>query len=158
MQPRPLHAFGLGAVVAGAIVGAVVLLAPSRRMVPERHLKPVERLSDTARAALTTQMRTHARGMLELVSAVTVLDYEAVGVSAQRLVEEPRIARPLTGDANELNGSLPARFFEQQDELRRDLQSLQRAAAARDPEALSEAFAATSRTCIHCHESYLTGR
>jgi cytochrome c556 len=158
MQPRPLHAFGLGALVVAAIVGAVVLLAPSRRLASERHLKPVERLSDTARAALRTQMRTHARGMLELVSAVTVLDYEAVGASAQRLLEEPRIARPLRGDANELNGSLPARFFDQQDELPRDLQSLQRAAAAHDPEALADTFAATSRTCIHCHESYLTGR
>src|SRR4051794_11691873 len=133
MQPRPLHAFGLGAVIAAALVGAVVLLAPSRRMRPERHFKPVERLSDTVRAALRTQMRTHARGMLELVSAVTVLDYEAVGVSTQRLLEEPRVARPLTGDANELNGALPARFFEQQDDLRGDLQSLDHAAAARDP-------------------------
>jgi cytochrome c556 len=158
MQPRPLHAFGLGAVVAAAIVGAVVLLAPSRRMSPERHLQPVERLSETARAALTTQMRSHARGMLELVSAVTVLDYEAVTASAQRLLEEPRIARPLTGDATELNGALPARYFTQQDELRLDLQALQRAATARDPEALAETFGATSRTCIHCHESYLTGR
>lgn len=158
MHARPLHAFGLGALVAAAIVGAVVLLAPSRRMAPDRHLKPVERLSETARAALKTQMHTHARGMLELVSGVTVLDYGAVGASTQRLIEEPRIARPLTGDANELNGALPVRFFEQQDELRRDLAALRQAAAARDAEALADAFAATSRTCIHCHESYLTGR
>ena len=158
MQPRQLHAFGFGALVAATMVGAVVLLSPSHRMRPERHLQPVTHLSETARAALTTQMRSHARGMLELVSGVTVLDYEAVAASTQRLLEEPRIARPLTGDATELNGTLPVRFFTQQDQLRLDLQSLQHAARARDPEALAEAFGATSRTCIHCHESYLTGR
>ncbi|HXU73315.1 MAG TPA: hypothetical protein VN947_28545 [Polyangia bacterium] len=90
MQPRPLHAFGLGALLAATLVGPIVVLAPSRRMRRERHLKPVERPSDPARAALVTQMHTHGRGMLELVSA--------------------------------------------------------------------DAFGATSRTCIHCHESYLTGR
>ena len=158
MQARPLHAFGLGALVAAALVGAVVLLAPSRRMAPERHLQPVARLSDVARAALRTQMRSHGRGMLELVSAVTVLDYDAVTSSAQRVLDEPRVARPLTADATELNATLPDRFFEQQDELRRDLQSLQHAAAAHDPEALADAFAATSRACVHCHASYVSGR
>jgi cytochrome c556 len=132
MQPRHLHVFGLGALA--------------------------ERLPEAARAALATQMHAHARGMMELVSTATVLDYEAVGVSVQRLLEEPRVARPLIGDATELNAELPARFFGMQDELRADLQSMSRAAAARDPEALADSFAATSKACIRCHDSYLTGR
>ncbi|MGZ3438347.1 MAG: hypothetical protein ACXVDD_02480 [Polyangia bacterium] len=158
MQPRHLHAFGLGALVAAIIAGLIVLLVPSRRLAPERHLPPVERLSDAARGALATQMHSHARGMMELVSTATVLDYDAVVASAQRLLEEPRIARPLTGDASELNAVLPPRFFALQDELRGDLQALKLAASSREPEALADTFAATSKTCIRCHQSYLTGR
>lgn len=158
MQPRHVHAFGLGAVVAAAIVGAIVLLVPSQRVGLERRLPPIERLPETARAALATQMHSHARGMMELVSTATVLDYDGVGGSVRRLLDEPRIARPLTGDASELNGALPARFFGMQDELRANLQSVARAAAAHDSEALADSFAAVSKTCIRCHDSYLTGR
>lgn len=152
------HAFGAGALVAGIAVALVVALAPSHRIAPDRHLPMAERLSDPARAALKTQMRTHARGMMELVSRVTLLDWDGVIVAAQRVLDEPRIARPLTGDASELNASLPARFFTLQDELRTQLQAMQRAASAHDTDGLADSFAATTRTCVRCHDAYLTGR
>ena len=145
------RAFGAGALAAGLAVAVAVWLMPSRRIAPERHLQAVERLSEPARAALTTQMRTHARGMMELVSVVTLLDFEGVGTATQRLLDEPRVARPLTGDATELNSVLPARFFTLQDELRDELQALRSAAAAHDVDATADAFAATTRTCVHCH-------
>ncbi|HEX8951315.1 MAG TPA: hypothetical protein VF945_05695 [Polyangia bacterium] len=144
--------------IAGIAVALFVALLPSHRIAPDRHLPPPERLSEAARAALTTQMRTHARGMMELVSRVTLLDYDGVGAAAQRVLDEPRVARPLTHDASELNSSLPARFFALQDELRLHLQATQQAAGARDPEALAESFAATTRTCVRCHDAYLSGR
>ena len=147
------HAFGAGALVAGIVAALVVALTPSRRIAPERHLPMSERLSDPARAALKTQMRTHARGMMELVSRVTLLDWDGVIVAAQRVLDEPRVARPLTGDASELNASLPARFFALQDELRGDLQGLQRAAQAHDVDGLADSFARTTRTCVRCHDA-----
>jgi cytochrome c556 len=158
MQPRHVRAFGLGAIAAAFVAAAVVLLAPSHRLVPDRRLPAVGRLPETARAALSAQMKSHARGMMELVSTATVLDYEGVGAGVQRLLAEPRVARPLTGDASELNAQLPARFFELQDQLRTNLQSVAQAAGARDPEALADSFAAATKTCIRCHDAYLTGR
>lgn len=151
------HAFGAGAVLAGVIVAIVVALTPSRRIAPERHLPLAERLSDPARAALKTQMRTHARAMMELVSRVTLLDYDGALVAAQRVLAEPRVARPVTGDATELNASLPPRFFALQDELRLHLQAVQAAAGAHDADALADSFGAATKTCVRCHDAYLTG-
>lgn len=158
MQPRHVHAFGLGAVAAAFVAATVVLLVPSHRLVSERHLPPVERLPETARAALRTQMKSHARGMMELASTVTVLDYDGVAASAERILAEPRVARPLTDDASDLNAQLPPRFFALQDELRVNVQSVAHSAVARDPEALADSFAAATKTCIRCHDSYLSGR
>ena len=87
-----------------------------------------------------------------------MLDYDGVRTATERLLQEPRIARPITGDASELNAALPPRFFTLQDQLRQDLQSVQRAAAAHDANALASSYAATTRTCIECHDAYLTGR
>jgi hypothetical protein len=157
MRPHPLHAFGLGALVAALAAGALVLLAPSRRMQPERHLPAVGRVPEVARAALSTQMRTHVRGMIELVSTATVLDYDATSASVRRLLDEPRVARPMGGGADELNAQLPARFFELQDELRANLETVGRAAAVRSPDALADSLGATMKTCIHCHDAYVVG-
>lgn len=158
MEPRRIHAFGLGAVAAALAAGVVVWLVPARRLATEHRLAVAERLPEAARAALATQMHTHARGMLELTSSVTVLDYDGVAATVQRLLEEPRVSRPLTHDATELNGELPPRFFALQDQLRDDLQRIQRAASARDAATLADSFAATTKTCIQCHDAYLTGR
>ena len=154
---RHVHAFGLGAIVAGAIAGIIVLLTPSRRIAQD-HLAPPTALPGPARSAVHTQMRAHADGMRALVSAVTLLDYPGVAAATKRLLAEPRIARPVSGSAEELNASLPPRFFELQDELARDLEQLQHAAAARQPDALADAFGATARTCVRCHDAYLSGR
>ncbi len=152
------HAFGAGALLAGIAAALVVALVPSRRIGPERHLPLAERLSDPARAALKTQMRTHARGMMELVSRVTLLDWDGVIVAAQRVLDEPRVARPVTHDATELNASLPPRFFTLQDELRLDLEALQRTAQAHDVDGMADSFGATTKTCVRCHDAYLTGK
>ena len=149
------HAFGAGALVSAIVVAIVVALVPSRRIAPDRHLPMAERLPEAARAALRTQMRTHARGMMELVSRVTLLDYDGALVAAERVLAEPRVARPLGGD--ELNASLPPRFFALQDELRGELQRVQAAASARDADALADSFGAVTRTCVRCHDAYLSG-
>src|SRR5579864_4776847 len=75
------HAFGLGVIVTSAVVGLLVLFEPSHRIAHESKLPVADRLPEVARAALKTQMHTHARGMLELVSTVTVLDYDGARAS-----------------------------------------------------------------------------
>jgi cytochrome c556 len=141
----------------GVIVGVLVLIW-ARPLERSHRLAAPERLPESARAAVRTQMHAHARGMMALVSTVTVLDYDAAAASAGELLAEPRLARPIAGDAAELNGALPARFFGLQDELRTQLAEVQQAARARDPEALANAFAAAARTCVQCHATYLRGR
>ena len=158
MEAHRIHWVGHGSLTAALAAALVVWLLPSRRIAPESHLNLAQRLPESARAAVKTQMRTHARGMLELSSTVTVLDYDGARAATERLLQEPRIARPVTGDASELNAALPPRFFTLQDQLRQDLQRLQHDAAARDSNALAGSYAATTRTCIACHDAYLTGR
>lgn len=150
----------LGAVgaIVGLAIGTFVWVGPARRVEASPHLPPATRLSESARAALATQMRAHAGGMTELTSAVTVLDYDAVAAAARRLLGEPRVARPLSNDAGELNSQLPARFFALQDQLRTDLGQVADAASARSAEKLADSFAATTKTCIRCHETYRNGR
>lgn len=159
MERRHLHLFGWGALAVALLVGSIVWLTPSRRLAPEKsHWAVAERLPEAARAALKTQMHTHARGTLELTSAATLLDYETVGATVKRLLEEPRVAPPLSRDASELNAQLPPRFFALQDQLRDELQRVGRAASSRDAEALADSFGATMKTCIQCHDAFLTGR
>jgi hypothetical protein len=143
--------------VVGAVVTGVILVW-SRPVEREPHLPTVERLSDGARAAVRTQMHSHARAMMALVSTVTTLDYEAAAAAATELLTEPTLARPLTGDASELNAALPPRFFALQDQLRGQLAGIAAAARARQPDELASAFAATVQTCVHCHDAYLRGR
>lgn len=158
MRARPIHAFPVGAVVLAVVVGLLVWLRPSRRVSEETRLAVAERLPEAARAALRTQMHTHARGMLELTSTATLLDYGGVRTTVARLLDEPRVARPLGRDATELNAQLPARFFTLQDQLRDELHTIDRDAAAHDPEGLAHSFGAAIQTCIHCHDAYLGGR
>jgi len=158
MEAHRIQWLGLGSITAAIATALLVWLAPSRKIAPEPHLNVSQRLPESARAAVTTQMHTHARGMLELTSTVTVLDYDGVRAATERLLQEPRIARPVTGDASELNAALPVRFFTLQDQLRDDLQHLQHDAAAHDANALAGSYAATTHTCIACHDAYLTGR
>jgi len=158
MTLRRSHAFGAGVVAAAALAGLLVWLWPAHRIAPERHLATAERLSDTARAALKTQMHAHARGMLELVSTATLLDYDGALAATERLLAEPRLARPITRDATELNATLPPRFFELQDDLYTQLQQIRTACAARTPEALATGLAGAMRTCVQCHDAYLHGK
>ena len=158
MRVRRREAFGLGAVSAGVVAMIAVAVWPVRRIGHERALPPAERLSDTVRAAVASEMHAHARGMLELMSTATVLDWEGTVAAVDRVLAEPRLARPQSQDATELNATLPPRFFTLQDELRLQLQAVRKAAAAHDAEAFADGFTGATRTCIHCHDAYATGR
>jgi hypothetical protein len=154
MTFRRLHAFGLGAIITGIVAGTVVLVAPARKIAPEPHLPVAERLPDAERSTLRTQMRAHTRAALPLLSTVTMLDWSGAATLTDELLTEPPVPR----GAGDGRAQLPERFFELQDELRQQLQAINGAAKARDANALAEAFAAISRTCVRCHDAYLTGR
>jgi hypothetical protein len=154
MRFRKLHAFGLGAIFTGVVAGLVVLFAPSRKIAPEPHLAVAARLPDAARAALATEMRAHAQAAQQLVSHVTVLDWTATATAAEALLAAPRVTPSAGGGAA---ARLPERFYALQDELRRHAQAVGIAARAHDAEGLADAFAAAAKTCVRCHDAYLTG-
>jgi len=134
-----------------------VWLWPTRMVAPDRHLPSAERLSEAARASLRSQMHAHGRGVLELTSTATLLDYDGVVVATDRVLAEPRLGRPLSGDATELNTSLPGRFYDLQDQLRTELGQLRAAAVARNPDDVAAQLANVSGTCVRCHDAYRRG-
>ncbi|MBZ4415367.1 cytochrome c [Myxococcus sp. RHSTA-1-4] len=77
---------------------------------------------------------------------------------AARIVNEPRIARPVPGGEDELNALLPERFFALQDEARNRAQAVQEAAQKRDDAALAESFGRLTETCVSCHSVYTSHR
>ena len=122
---------------------------------PAQKLPVPKRLSPTARNVLDKRMQRHSRDLIPLVRTVVMLDYDRTAKLADSIVEDSMLARPLTGDASELNNQLPERFFTLQDELRSSARALGEAARHRDPEAVSDAFGRLSRTCVRCHSAYL---
>jgi cytochrome c556 len=123
----------------------------------ERHL-PAPPLSLTARAIIHQKMANHSKQMTELVWAVVFLDYEQAARQASAIAAEPRFARPITGDATELNTVLPPRFFDLQDQLRLRARTLEAIARTRDPNATARAFGALADSCVSCHAVYLNPR
>jgi hypothetical protein len=89
-----------------------------------------------------------------LVSDATVLDWAATASAAEALLAAPRVTPSAGGGAA---AKLPERFFALQDELRHHAETVARTAKARDAEGLAEAFAAAAKTCVRCHDAYLTG-
>jgi hypothetical protein len=142
----------------GLVIGLMVWLLPVRRFMPEPHLPVPERLSAIARAALSERMSDHRILMDRLIDQVVLLDFDQVRATADRILRVPRLARPIEGDATELNSLLPDRFFVLDQELATRCQALRGAAAAHDAAALGGAFGHVAATCVACHESYLTGR
>jgi cytochrome c556 len=124
---------------------------------PPKRIEPPEYLSPTARALLETRMASHARDMGQLVSAIMVLDYPLIGEGAAQIASDASLSRPLTGDATELNSALPARFFDQQDELRVRARELGEASHAQNPFRVADAYGRLSQACVRCHAVYRQG-
>jgi hypothetical protein len=119
------------------------------------HLPAPRHLSGTARALLHERMQRHAGQMEALGRAVITLDYRQAQELGADIAAEPMLARPLAGNATELNSSLPERFFQLQDALRASAREVSAAAAARNPDAMGDAYGRLARTCVSCHSTYL---
>lgn len=120
---------------------------------PERQAPP-EPLSPTARAILKERMASHARDMGELVSAIMLLKYPEIAQRADAIAADVNLARPLTGDATELNSSLPEKFFVRQDDLRAAARLLGDAARNLEPDRVANAYGRLSEGCVRCHAEY----
>jgi cytochrome c556 len=125
---------------------------------PPARLEPPEYLSGMARAVLRTRMASHARDMGDLMSAIMVLQYDRIRDRASAIASDASLARPLTGDATELNSALPEKFFQHQDELKAGAKALAVAADKQSAFAVAEAYGRVSETCVRCHGVYRQGR
>jgi cytochrome c556 len=125
---------------------------------PPERLEPPEYLPGEARAVLRTRMATHAQEMGNLVSAIMVLRYEEIAERSTAIAQDARFARPLSGDATELNSALPQKFFDYERELRVWAGALTTAAEQTDALAVANAYGELSAVCVRCHATYRAGR
>src|ERR1700690_2656605 len=121
-------------------------------------LAPPDDLPGPVRAILSHRMASHARDMGALMSAVMILDYPQVQSRATAIADDVSLARPLTGDATELNSALPEKFFSFQDQLRTAAKDLASAAADQSALAVAAAYGHVSETCVKCHAVYRQGQ
>ena len=82
----------------------LILLAPAVSIAGEHRLA-IPPLSLVARALVHQKMANHSKQMTELVWAVVLLDFRSTVELAKAMALEPRIARPTSGDATELNAA-----------------------------------------------------
>ena len=106
--------------------------------VPDRQ-DPPEPLSPVAKAILKERMASHARDMSDLVSAIMLLEYPKISARSEAIAVSVNLARPTTGDASELNASIPEKFFVRQDDLKAAARTLERAAQAVNPYQVADA-------------------
>ncbi|MFO0594409.1 MAG: hypothetical protein U0228_03875 [Myxococcaceae bacterium] len=112
-------------------------------------------LSPVARGLLKRRMERHSKDMLQLVQSVLLLDRDAAGRLATDVAEEPRLTRPIAGGEDDLNASLPERFFVLQDDLRIKAKAVAEAAAKSDDVSLATRTGELMQVCVTCHSTYL---
>ena len=122
---------------------------------PKKTLGAPSYLSPLARQVLKRRMERHGKDMLLLVQSVLLLDRETAGRLATQVAEEPRLTRPIAGGEDDVNASLPERFFVLQDELRGKAKTVAEAARKSDDVALSARTGELMQTCVSCHSTYL---
>jgi hypothetical protein len=146
----------LSTLVAGALAVAIIF-RPTRTIPPEpapQKLEAPVRLPPLARDALHGRMLRHGQQLGALFVDAVLLNRAEVARLAGEIYDEPRLARPLAGDA--LEGQLPDRFFQLQDELRAGAKRLVAAAAVDAPATkLADELGAFTKTCVACHDAYL---
>jgi hypothetical protein len=143
----------VGSVALAGFLGAAVFLRPSPSA-KEQLARPAA-IPAAMLNVIRTKMGRHDVQMKGLFERVILLDDDGVARAAGEIFDEPTLARPLTGD--ELNNVLPERFFVLQDELRRRARQLVIASGRHDRTAVANEFAELSKTCLSCHEVYLSG-
>jgi hypothetical protein len=142
-----------GSVALAAVVGAAALLRP--RQLAHEQLPASTSIPPAAIQAVKSKMGRHEAQMKALVSRVVLLDDDGVARVAGEIFDEPALARPVAGD--ELNGLLPERFFELQDDLRARARRLVIAAGRHDHDAMADELAGVTKSCVSCHQVFVHG-
>lgn len=142
-----------GSVALAAVVGVAALLRP--RQLAHEELPAPAAIPPAALRVVKSKMVRHEDQMKALVSRVILLDDDGVARVGGAIFDEPALARPVSGD--ELNGLLPERFFELQDDLRARARRLVIAAGRHDHDAMADEFAAVTKSCVTCHQVFVHG-
>ncbi len=165
MDPRTVTAYlTANLMLVGACASPSKTADPPQQQQLTRAVSPPDRLSapeslpGAARLILHNRMASHAQDMGALMSAIMVLRYQEIEARAHAIEADANLARPLSGDATELNSLLPEKFFEHQDALRRQAGLLAAAAQRKDAVSVANNYGALSQTCVHCHATYRAGR
>lgn len=106
-------------------------------------------ISEESRAFLKTKMKRHGKELQELSTAVATLRFTEVQRLAQAIANQPRLDST-SGPAMKLS----PRFFELQDELRKNAQALSDAAKANEMSAMHETFSLVTQNCMSCHAAF----
>lgn len=137
----------------GAGAGEPKAAPPAKTM--KKGLEAPGYLNATARGLLKRRMERHGKDMLQLVQSVLLLDRDTARRIATDVAEEPRLTRPIAGGEDDLNTSLPERFFVLQDELRLKAKAVAEVAGKSDDVALAARTGELMQTCVSCHSTYL---
>ena len=136
----------------------VALAAPAfaqGSIFPDKNLKraakqlKADTVSEEARAFLKLKMKNHSKEMQELSVAVATVKLSDVQRLAQDIANEPRLDSSV-GPAMKL----PARFFELQEELRKQAQALSEAGRANEMSGTLEKYSEVVETCMACHAAF----
>lgn len=123
---------------------------------PPRTPRGKDVLSPVARGLVSTRMEQHAQDMTDLLWAVVFLENTEAAAIADGIAEQPRIARPTKQSArDDVNQTIPDRFFQLQDRLHDDARALSKAAKGGDDVAIAKAFGKLNESCVTCHSTYL---
>jgi len=131
---------------------------PPAKPAKSKKLVRAEPLPKLARKLLESRMIRHGKQMQTLLWAAMLIDYQAAGRLARQIADEPRISRPDKSDLNSINHVFPPRFFDLQDELFSEAQSLAAAADSHNDMAMAVSYGKLSKTCVSCHALYLSFR
>lgn len=108
-----------------------------------------ENVSDASRALLKSKMKNHIKDMKELSIAVATIQAAEVQRLAQGIANAGRLDKNTSG-ANQL----PERFFELQDELKKNAQALADAGKANTMDAMLSNYQELVSTCMQCHAAF----
>jgi len=132
--------------------------SPSGKLMPR--LETPEKIPWAARLSVSRKMRNHGDDMTVMLWAMLFLDFGSAGEIAEAIADEPKLARPLEPDSDDVNAMLPQQFYDLQDELRAKAAALVELsdAVVPEPDAFAKAFGELTATCVRCHTVYLHDR
>lgn len=108
-----------------------------------------EKVSEESRAFLKSKMKSHIKDMKDLSIAVATIRATEVQRLAQGIANQPRLDKT-TAEANQL----PVRFFELQDELKKNAQTLSDAGKANSMDGMLSGYQNLVSTCMQCHAAF----